>query len=200
MARPITVRAMGMPAHVRSSRRSRSADDDAAAVAAASTPPSLELAVASARPARVSAQDAQSPASVEMARRLLEHNASLGSGEAADRTGETLQTMCGHVCANLREAVGAGGCNALLARALARAETNHPTLKDVRRLKGNDVQLDGVVASVETHGIAAVTAAIEALLAAVLDILTRLIGEEMAMRVINRDALPSRTGGGARAP
>ena len=71
---------------------------------------------------------------------------------------------------------------------------------DIRRLDGDSIYLDGVVASVEAHGVAAVTAAIEALLASVVDILGRLIGEDMAIRLIDQDGPRSRTGGRAEAP
>ena len=67
--------------------------------------------------------------------------------------------------------------------------------KHVRRLGDGTVHLDGVAASAETHGIVAVTAAVEALLAALLDILGRLIGEDMAIQLIDYDASRPRTSG-----
>jgi hypothetical protein len=97
---------------------------------------------------------------------------------------------------NLRDSMGEDGCTALLARALARTEPDHPALIDIRRLNDGSIHLDGVVASVEVHGVAQVTAAIEALLAALVDVLSRLIGEEMALRLIDPDASRSRKGGG----
>ena len=96
--------------------------------------------------------------------------------------------------------MGEDGSSALLARAFARTEAAHPALKKIRRLNEGTVQLDGVVASVETHDVATATAAVEALLAALIDILSRLIGEEMAMRLVESDPAPSRRRVGAQAP
>jgi len=94
----------------------------------------------------------------------------------------------------LRDSMGDDGSSALLARALARTEADHPALTNLRRRNEANIHPDGVVASVEAHGIAAVTAAIEALLAALVEILSRLIGEDMAIRLIDQDAPPSRAG------
>jgi uncharacterized iron-regulated protein len=110
-----------------------------------------------------------------------------------------LQRTCLRVSDNLRDSMGDAGCNALLARALARTEADHPALKDIRRLDEDNIHLDGVLASIEAHGVAAVTAAIEALLAALVGILGRLIGEDMAIRLIDHDASRSRAGDGGKA-
>jgi hypothetical protein len=95
--------------------------------------------------------------------------------------------------------MGEGGADALLARALARTEAHHPALKDIRSLKEGAIHLDGVVGSVGTHGIATVTAAIEALLATLVDILGRLIGEDMAIRLVDVDHDTPRSQRGDRA-
>lgn len=113
--------------------------------------------------------------------------------------GAALQRTCVRVSETLRNLLGEDGRNALLVRALARTEADHPALKSICRLDEGGIQLDGVVASVEAHGVAAVTAAIEALLAALIDVLGRLIGEDMAIRLIDHDAPRSRTGAGAQA-
>ena len=111
-----------------------------------------------------------------------------------------LQRTCLRVSDNLRDSMGNDGCNALLVRALARTEANHPALKNICRLNGGDIPLDGVLASVEAHGVAAVTSAVEALLAALVEILGRLIGEDMAIRLIDHDAARSPSSNGAKAP
>ena len=135
-----------------------------------------------------------SPAAHELARRLLAPE-TLAAGEPA-MVAEALQRALVRVRANLCDSVGDDGCNALLARALARTEPDYPALKDIRELNNGALRLDGVVASAEAHGVAPVTAAIEALLAALLDVLGRLIGEDMAMRLLDHDlAGPSRAGG-----
>lgn len=100
------------------------------------------------------------------------------------------------VFANLCDSVGDDGCAALLTRALARTESDHPALKDFRKLNHGGMHLDGIVASVEARGVAPVMAAIEALLAALLDVLGRLIGEDMAMRLLDHDLAGASPAGG----
>jgi hypothetical protein len=96
--------------------------------------------------------------------------------------------------------MGDAGCAALLARAFARAEGAHPALKDLRRPGDDGVRLDGIAAIADLHGIAAVNAAIEALITVVIDILTRLIGEDMTTQLFDRDEREPPTRGGARTP
>jgi hypothetical protein len=85
----------------------------------------------------------------------------------------------------LRNSMGEAGRAALLARALARTEGAHPALKDLNILGGVGVRLDDIGASIDSHGSEDVAAAINALIAAVLDQLTRLIGANMARQLID---------------
>jgi hypothetical protein len=96
--------------------------------------------------------------------------------------------------------MGEDGCNALLTRALARTEAEHPVLKSIRRIGDDGIQWDSVVGSVEAHGVVAVTAAIEGLIAALVEILGRLIGEDMAVQLIDYDAPRARTSAGGQTP
>lgn len=141
----------------------------------------------------------QSPASLQIARRLLAHEAAQVSEGGAEMVIAALQRTCLRVSNNLRDSMGDDGCNALLARALTRTEAKNPALTDIRRLHDGGIYLDGVLASVETHGVAAVTASIEALLAALVEILGRLIGEDMAIRLIDHHAAGSPSSNGAKA-
>jgi hypothetical protein len=138
-----------------------------------------------------------STASQEMVRRLLARETSAAEEPAV--VAAALQRTCMRVSANLRDSVGDDGRDALLGRALSRTESKHPALKDIRKLNGA-IHLDGIVASVEAHGVAPVTAAIEALLAALVDVLGRLIGEDMAMRLLDQDLPGPSLDGGTRTP
>jgi hypothetical protein len=134
------------------------------------------------------------PTSVLIARRLLAGQATPGREGHAAIVGADLQHACSRVAENLRDALGEDGLTALLARALARTERDHPALKAIRQLNNGGIHLDGVVASIETHGTGPVTAAIEALLAALIDVLSRLIGEDMALRIIDQGTPRPRSG------
>ena len=97
--------------------------------------------------------------------------------------------------AALLRSMGPAGSSALLARAFARTEGAHPVLKELHRGNGDYTRVDGIAESVNAHGIGEVTAAVEAFLAAVIDILTRLIGEDMATRLISgEDNRPNERG------
>ena len=110
-----------------------------------------------------------------------------------------LQRVCTNVTTNLRTIVGDDGCTALLARALARTQFEHPALKDLRRVAGDDIYLDAVATGVERHGLAAVNDGIEALLTALAEILGSLIGADMVLNLFTSTA-PRPRGPEERAP
>lgn len=143
-----------------------------------------------------------SSASVQIARRLLAREAPPGRKAEPEAVSAALERTCMRVSANLRDAMGDDGLTALLARALARTERDHPALQSIRRSDNGGIQLDGLAASIETHGERPVTAAIEALLAALIDVLSRLIGEDMAIRLVDvdHDTLRSQKGDRAQSP
>ena len=141
-----------------------------------------------------------SPKAMELARRALARDAVSKRVDDTEFPGAALQRACALVSENLRDAMGEAGCTALIARARARTEGDHPALKKLQRVNEGCLHLDGVVESVEAHGIGDVTAALEALLAALADILIRLIGEDMAVTLINREAPSKRNSGGVLAP
>lgn len=139
------------------------------------------------------------PDSVHTARRLLASDAPPAGEESQAAIAAALQQTCLRVCGNLSDSFGDDGCNALFARALARAEAQHPTLRELRRAGQDTIHLEGVAGTAALHGVVPVSAAIEALLAALIDILSRLIGEDMARQMIDNEA-PRQKGGGAPRP
>jgi hypothetical protein len=140
----------------------------------------------------------QTPTALRIARRVLNREVTPGGDGNHAATAAALQRLCARTSDNLRDAMGASGCEALLARALARAERAHPVLKDLCRETAGNVHLDDVLATIEAHSVEAITEAIEALLAALIDILSRLIGEDMAIRLIDQEVPRSRLGDGAQ--
>ena len=126
--------------------------------------------------------------SQEIARQLLASARVSESGSASEPpSAAQLQQLCTRVTENLCDTIGRDGCMALLARALARTESAHPVLTTVRRITNGDIELDSVAAGAERHGVPAVTSGLEAMLAALTDILGRLIGDDMALRVMLPD-------------
>jgi hypothetical protein len=139
----------------------------------------------------------QFPGSSRIARRVLDREA-IPSGDAAPAiVAGALHRVCASMSANLRDAMGGAGRDALLARAVSRATATHPALKDMWRRNAADIRVEDVLATIDAHGAAATVAAVEALLVALIDILSRLIGEDMAIRLIDHDVPRSRPSGGA---
>jgi hypothetical protein len=126
----------------------------------------------------------ESPAARELARQLLERETG-GVTEGAG-LGAAMQRACVRVSDNLRRSIGEDGYRALLARALVRTESAQPVLKHIRRTDAAGIHLD-VTPAIEGHGPVAVSMALEALLAALVDILGDLIGADMVRNLLIYD-------------
>ena len=127
-----------------------------------------------------------SPAANAAARRLLSAaSAPPASGDARDPV-----AAADRVSADLADALarwfGPYGYHALLTRALAEARAEHPVLESVRIRTPLLPGLDGLADAAQTHGAAAVADGVVGLLAAVIDLLGRMIGEDMALPLVER--------------
>lgn len=137
--------------------------------------------------------------SLQFAQRLIAREVGSVNGRGPGPDGAALQTVCARVVDTLCNSLGEDGCDALLARALSRTEPHHPALRSIRRLSAGGIHLDGVAAAVDIHPAGEVTAAVEALLGAVVEVLGRLIGEDMAIRILDWETV-SHNGDEAPAP
>jgi hypothetical protein len=128
----------------------------------------------------------------QTARRLIAREREHGSTDDSDHgSGDgALYGATQRAILNLREAMGDDGCDALLARAVANTRSRHPLVTEL----GDGATLipsrGRLTAAIATHGEAVVEAAVEALLAFVIDIVARLIGEDMTIGIIDRDPPP----------
>ena len=80
--------------------------------------------------------------------------------------------------------LGANGAYTLFSRALAQAKAEHAVLKDIRLRSRPDPGLEGVTESIQAHGASAVGAGLQALLVALLQLLGRLIGGDLAAQLM----------------
>ncbi|MBA3889098.1 MAG: hypothetical protein H0X64_01060 [Gemmatimonadaceae bacterium] len=121
-----------------------------------------------------------------LARRLVAR-AGVGRTGAQDaaRAGEQL---LGHLCHNLTRWVGSDGCHALLTRALAGTRPQHRLLEQVRHHAKSADCLTGFAAAAETHPPGDIDDAVVALVAAIAELLGRLVGEEIATQLVDQDA------------
>lgn len=143
---------------------------------------------------------AETPTLRELARRLVAPQTSTG---AADPSSAAASRICDQLYRDLSRWIGTDGSHALFARALTRTQSAHSALRDIRLGSRPDSCLQGVEESVQVHGASAVGEGLEAMLVALLELLGRLIGDDMASRLIEqsvaRDTQDSARPQGGRA-
>jgi hypothetical protein len=130
-----------------------------------------------------------SASATEAARRLWTRYASdKGSAEELATAAEHLFT---HLEAGLARWVGAEGFRVLRGRALELAQTAHPALRDFSD-GAWDVRV--VASAVQANGARDVAVGIIAVIATLIDLLGRIIGQEMAVRLVEQTGAPSPRG------
>lgn len=82
--------------------------------------------------------------------------------------------------------VGFDGCHALFTRALAQARDEHPSLDAIQLHARSSPYLLGVTETVVQHGSVKTAEALEAILVILIELLGRLIGDEMTTNLIER--------------
>ena len=93
------------------------------------------------------------------------------------------ERICVQLQAGLVRWIGTEGYRALLNRGLELTRAEHPALS---RLSCNGSDEQEIAAAVRAHGAAEVTAGIVALVATLIALLSRTIGEEMAVELVNQ--------------
>ena len=126
----------------------------------------------------------QSRTARELARQLLARDAP--AEDAPDAVAAATERVCGRVSANLSRWFGIDGTNALFARALVRAQADHPALANVRYSRQSAVCLEGLTESARLHGADAATDGVAAILTALIDLLGRLVGRDIAIRLVEQ--------------
>jgi hypothetical protein len=120
----------------------------------------------------------------ELTRRLVAKAAA--ENGAAGATAHAYQIASERACRELSRSLGAAGFNALLTRSLALAEADYPLLKGVRVGRSGETMLGGLDDLVAQNGAPNVDAALECMLATMLGLLGRLIGDDMVPRLLER--------------
>jgi hypothetical protein len=130
-----------------------------------------------------------SAAATDAARRLWARAA--GDTSAPEEIAAAAEGMCTQLRVGLGRWIGADGYGVLLTRALGLARAEHPALGDLSCVGGDE---SITTAAVRAHGATEVTAGLVALVGAVIELLGRIIGAEMAMRLVEKIAIPSPRG------
>lgn len=123
------------------------------------------------------------PKAEELVRNLIELEADSRSDEISAPASATLATS-ERLYRELSRWVGPAGCHALFTRALADSQTLHPLLIGVRLQNQTQPYFDGTTEIIAAYGPAATSEALEAMLVTLVEILGRLIGDDMAMKLI----------------
>ena len=127
---------------------------------------------------------ADAPAAVELARRLIAREVS--ASDQADSPAAATQAACERVYRGLGLWLGENGAQALFMRALAQARSAHPPVREISLQAKAERRLDGVTETIQTYGASAVAAGLEAVLAGVLELLGRLLGADIATRLVEQ--------------
>lgn len=115
--------------------------------------------------------------------------------QAGGHTGaRAAAAACGHLYRQLSRWVGPDGCHALFTRALAQARTEYPALEQIQLRARSEPYIDGVAQTIMAHGDAATAEALESMLGRLVELLGRLIGDDMGMRLIERSLAASEAG------
>lgn len=124
------------------------------------------------------------PPARPIARRLVNSQRSERAG--GDTPARAAASACDYLYRELSRWVGADGCHALFTRALAQARTESPALGQIQLRARSESYLDGVAETIMAHGDAATAEALESMLVRLVELLGRLIGDDMATKLIER--------------
>ena len=139
----------------------------------------------------------------DLAHRLYAREASSDGDDAALLA--AAERLCLRVPDGLSRWFGMYGSRALLMRALAKAQRDHPSLSGVSVTDAKSPCVVGLAESAHAHGAKSVAEGIVAVLAALADLVGRLIGDDLVVNLLEQSAAASAAGdpmtpGGASAP
>jgi hypothetical protein len=133
----------------------------------------------------------QTPAR-QIAHHLIDsHRSEPAEGDSAARTAAA---ACDHLYRELSRWVGRDGCHALFTRALAEGRTEYPALGQIQLRSRSELYIDGVAETIMAHGDPATAEALESMLVRLVELLGRLIGDDMAVKLIERSLAVSERG------
>jgi len=125
----------------------------------------------------------------QLARRLIEAQRSERS--EGDNRARATAAACDRLYRELSRWVGLDGCYALFSRALARARTDYPALAQIEIRARSQPHIDVVAETIMARGDDATADGLEFMLERLIELLGRLIGEDMATKLIERSLAPA---------
>ena len=122
--------------------------------------------------------------SLQLARRLIEARRSERSD--GDTPARAAAGASERLFRELSRWVGLDGCYALFSRALSQAQTDYPALRKIQISARSQPHIDGVAETIMARGDPAAAEGIEFMLERLVELLGRLIGDDMAKKLIER--------------
>ena len=119
-----------------------------------------------------------------IARRLIDNRRQERTG--ADTDARAAASACDQLYRELSRWVGVDGCHALFMRALAQARVEYPALAQIQLHARSEPYIDGLAATIMAYGETATAVALESMLVRLIELLGRLIGDDMAAKLIER--------------
>ena len=120
------------------------------------------------------------------AREFVRAVAMRGAADDVDERLAAVELLRSRVHAGLTRWFGAFGTVALVNRALPRAQLDHPSLADVSLSTESTPRRMGVAAGESTHGSQATADGVVAMLMALADLVARLIGDDLAINLLQQ--------------
>ncbi len=132
----------------------------------------------------------------ELARHLLSAEANGGGSAPAEAESvNAAERLCLEVTGGLSRWFGPFGSQALVARALATVQEQHPVMRDVQ-VTGTAC-LSGLPDTARSHGATATTDAVVEVMAELAALIGRLIGDDLAISLLQQSMTMSSTSGRA---
>lgn len=133
----------------------------------------------------------------DLIRKLIDDRGTRVGGSADART---IASAGDFLYRELSRWIGHDGCHAVFTRVLADSRGEHPALKHIHCRTRTHPYIEGAAEAVSAHGEPATAVALEAVLIRVVELVGRLIGDDMATILIERsrdaanitDAAPQR--------
>jgi hypothetical protein len=136
------------------------------------------------------------PPATQLARRLID--SSRRDGAPSRDSAHSAAAAFDHLYESLSRWVGLDGCHALFTRAHAQARKNYPLLASIQLRSRSTPYLDGVTETINQYGAEETVEALEWMLMTLIELLGRLIGDDMARKLIERDLAKSAGADGDR--
>ena len=140
---------------------------------------------------RDTASGKQPPAREIVGRLISSRRSERKGGETAARAAAA---ACDNLYRELSRWVGSDGCHALFTRALADTRIEYPALAQIQLRARSEPYIDGVAETIMARGDPATAEALESMLVRLVELLGRLIGDDMAVKLIERSLASSERG------